>query len=325
MSEECDTNGDLTCCNRMCQIVDGCTCTHFYIGIWHQTEWASYQSLCTNPDDEAYDYILPSNSFYFQNHALSQNPVVGLNGQLRLIECSDVAADCFGVSMGYQGAGTTTPYTDQYITMYQLSSGATAVTSATDLVSRTLKGKQRNTFGSFNVYNENLQSVTIDKLTSSGFSTTYTTTAEDAVQLLGAHEFYWWGWGSQLLAKLSDGISFKFFRVASDWDLVSDVIYTPSDVEKIETEQKNLWHVPDHTVVPPVFVQDVAVFFVVDSTGAGNLDFYKWNVVSNFFELQTRIAAVTSVASGWETETSLIRTTDGVIFKESGVNVITHY
>ena len=42
MSEECDTNGDLTCCDRMCKIVTGCTCTHFYIGIWHQTEWASY-------------------------------------------------------------------------------------------------------------------------------------------------------------------------------------------------------------------------------------------------------------------------------------------
>lgn len=108
------------------------------------------------------------------------------------------------------------------------------------------------------------------------------------MQLLGAHEFYWWGWGNQLLAKLADGISFKMFRVASDWDLVSDVIYTASDLEKIEQEQKNLWHVPDHTIVPPVFVQDVAVFFVVDSSDIGYLDFYKWNVISNFFELQQR-------------------------------------
>jgi len=71
MEEECDTNGDLTCCDRMCKIVSGCTCTHFYIGIWHQTEYASYQSLCVNPDAMAYDYILPTNTFYFQNHALS--------------------------------------------------------------------------------------------------------------------------------------------------------------------------------------------------------------------------------------------------------------
>jgi len=71
MTEECDTDGDLTCCDRMCKIVDGCTCTHFYIGIWHQSEWASYQSLCTDPDVEAYEYVLPTNSFYFQNHAIS--------------------------------------------------------------------------------------------------------------------------------------------------------------------------------------------------------------------------------------------------------------
>lgn len=42
MTEECDTNGDLTCCDRMGKIVSGCTCTHFYIGIWHQTEYPSY-------------------------------------------------------------------------------------------------------------------------------------------------------------------------------------------------------------------------------------------------------------------------------------------
>lgn len=99
MEEECDTDGDLTCCDRMCKIVDGCTCTHFYIGIWHQSEWASYQSLCADPDVEAYDYILPTNTFYFQNYAISQNPTVGTNGQLRLMECSDSTTDCFGVSL----------------------------------------------------------------------------------------------------------------------------------------------------------------------------------------------------------------------------------
>jgi len=55
----------------MCKIVTGCTCTHFYIGIWHKVEYASYQSLCVNPDDIAYAMVLPSNSFYFQNYALS--------------------------------------------------------------------------------------------------------------------------------------------------------------------------------------------------------------------------------------------------------------
>jgi hypothetical protein len=72
--EQCDTNGDLTCCDRMCQIVLDC------IGIWHYSERMSFQSLCTNPDDITYYIALPANTNYFQNHALSQNPVVGLNG-----------------------------------------------------------------------------------------------------------------------------------------------------------------------------------------------------------------------------------------------------
>jgi len=40
------------------------------------------------------------------------------------------------------------------------------------------------------------------------------------VELLGAHEFYYWGWGQQLMAKLADGVSFKMFRLASDYAAV---------------------------------------------------------------------------------------------------------
>lgn len=251
---------------------------------------------------------------------------MGLNGQLRIFECSDVAADCFGVTLGYQGAGSSAPYVDQFITMYQTTSGGLATTSATTLATRVLMGKQRNVFGNYLVYNENLQQVTIDKFTSNGLGVdlTYTTTAETAVQLLGAHEFYWWGYGSQLLAKLSDGISFKMFRFASDFDTVA-VTASPTDLLIIEQELKNLWHVPDKTIVPPVFVQDVGVFFIVDSSSAGWLYFYKWNSVSNYFELDTRVNVVSATATGWETETTLIRTIDGVIFKESSQSDIYYY
>lgn len=59
--------------------------------------------------------------------------------------------------------------------------------------------------------------------------------AESAVEYLGAHEFYWWGWGKKLLAKLSDGVSFKFLRVADDFDTVA-ATGSPTDVEKIEQQ-----------------------------------------------------------------------------------------
>lgn len=120
--EQCDTMNDTTCCDRNCQIVSGCTCTHFYIGIWHSNEYPSFQSLCTNPDDIAYSYVLPTNTFYFQNRGMSQSATVGLNGQLRLLECSDVTTDCFGVTLGQQGTGTSSPYVDYFYGLIQTAS-----------------------------------------------------------------------------------------------------------------------------------------------------------------------------------------------------------
>lgn len=172
--------------------------------------------------------------------------------------------------MGYSGAGTSAPYTDQVSSLLQLSSGATAVTAAANLASGSLTGKQRNTFGAYSFQNANLQSINIDKLTSSGLSTVYTTAADSAVELLGAHEFYYWGWGQQLLAKLSDGISFKMYQVRGDVDAVAATgTPAPVDADRIEQGFKLLWHVPDKTIIPPVFVQDVGVFFVVDQSSVG--------------------------------------------------------
>jgi hypothetical protein len=54
--------------------------------------------------------------------------------------------------------------------MYQLSAGASAVTSKTDLATGTLAGKQRGIFGSYSVYNNELDQLSFYKLTSSGLS-----------------------------------------------------------------------------------------------------------------------------------------------------------
>ena len=139
--------------------------------------------------------------------------------------------------------------------MYQLTSGGSAVTAKTDLASGTLKGKQRNVFGSYLTYNDGLAAVQFDKLTSAGLTATYTVAVEAAVQYLGSHEYYWWGYGNKFLAKLSDGVSFKFLRVSSDFDTVAAI--TPAsqtDAQKIEQKLTNLFQVPYNTVIPPVFV-----------------------------------------------------------------------
>lgn len=89
-----------------------------------------------------------------------------------------------------------------------------------------------------------------------------------------------------MFAKASDGVSFRLFRVASDFDTLAATTPPLPDVEKIEQEQTNLFQMPYKTVVPPVFVQDVAVFYFVDSSDIGHLYFYVWNSISNFFELK---------------------------------------
>jgi len=64
----------------------------------------------------------------------------------------------------------------------------------------------------------------------------------------------------------------------------------------------------------------------VDSTSTGYLQFYKWNSISNFFELQTTVqASASTILSDWKATTSLLRTTDGVIFSEGGVAAIYYY
>lgn len=144
--------------------------------------------------------------------------------------------------------------------------------------------------------------------------------------MLGAHEMYFWGWGSQLLAKLSDGTSFKMFRLGTDFDTVA--AQTPSaqaDAVKIEQAQKLLFHLPWKTIVEPVFVQDVAVFYIVDSSSAGRLLFYRFNAISNFFELKSDQTVVTTVSTGWETQTSLVRTTTGVLFKANAQSTIYYF
>jgi hypothetical protein len=228
---------------------------------------------------------------------------------------------------GYQGAGTSPNFVDEFITMYQTAAGGTPVASKTDLSVGVLKGKQRNAFGSSIVYNNNLDQIRFDKFTSSGFATTYTTQAETAVQMLGSHEYYFWGWGKKFLSKLSDGVSFKFFRVTSDFETIAaQAPAAQVDVLKIEQQQTNLFQVPFKTIIPPVFVQDVAVFFIATSSNIGYLYFYQWNTIANYFELKNTVQCSAGALTGdWQNEISLIRALDGVIFKENGKSTIKFY
>jgi hypothetical protein len=77
--------------------------------------------------------------------------------------------------------------------MLQYSTTSSTVTSsnANAQVAGALKGKMRNTFGPLVVMNSNLQQM---EITSPDYST-FTSAVETPVELLGAHEFYYWGFG----------------------------------------------------------------------------------------------------------------------------------
>lgn len=100
-------------------------------------------------------------------------------------------------------------------------------------------GKQRNAFGSFIVVNKDPATLefwgyTTADASNTAWSKLFTTTSEPSVQYLGAHEFYWWPHMDFLLARLSDGSSFRFFRFASNFRTVASGAPTPAVDEKIE-------------------------------------------------------------------------------------------
>jgi hypothetical protein len=119
------------------------------------------------------------------------------------------------------------------------------------------------------------------------FSLLYTTPTEASIEYLGSHEVYWFPFKRLLMAKVSDGSSFRFFRIASNFRTVAaagDASFSTSD--KIDSGEFRLFHVPGRTMVPPVFWDRMAYFYLsgTTSTSVAKLVAYKWNELSNEFE-----------------------------------------
>lgn len=84
----------------------------------------------------------------------------------------------------------------------------------------------RNTFGQYLVMNTNPNQIEIwgyKNLGAGSLKLTkfWTSAVETSIQYMGAHEFYWWPYNSFLMARLSDGSSFKFFRFAKNFQTIS--------------------------------------------------------------------------------------------------------
>lgn len=191
----------------------------------------------------------------FRYHSIVLEDSVGTNGQIRLIESKDCEA-CRGFMYAQQMDGASVDYF--YGEVYDDSTGTGTPTQTTattggpkvDLVAKTLMGKQRNAFGSYIVVNKDLQSLEFwgyehDAAAMPNPTTEwkllFTTDVDASVQFLGSHEFYWWPYLNFLLARLSDGSSFKFYRFAPNFQTVAANEAGAAIADKIQTTEERLW------------------------------------------------------------------------------------
>lgn len=233
-------------------------------------------------------YSLPSNEHSMRQHSLILEPKAGTNGQIRLIESKDCET-CNGFMFVQERTAAVDPdYFYGSIVTRSTATDSAATTATTsgpsiNLAANVLYGKQRNAFGSFIVVNKDLYSFEIWGYTATdadnvAWSKLFTTTAESSVQFLGGHELYWWPHTEFLLASLSDGSSFKFFRFNSNFH--ATVASPPGAIsQQIENTGHRLWHVPNRVMVPPVFYQRMAYFYTADSDNKPHLHAYEYNPV----------------------------------------------
>lgn len=184
-------------------------------------------------------------------------PKYGLNGQLRVIE-STACATCFGVTFAYQmDDATSADYWYYWVTDNTGNVGESTYVEQSDTSSSMqLKGRQRNTLGAYMIVNKNLEQLEIwgyDTTATGTFQLYKTTDAEASVQYLGSHEVYWFPHRELLMAKLSDGNSFRFYRLASNFRDIADDDSTEPASNKFDSGEFRLFHLPGRLMVPPIF------------------------------------------------------------------------
>lgn len=359
VTEQCDNGGDEDHgCDSMCQIEDGWECFHYYhhilpeepffTSICQEVDYPTLSRRRLSPDDfdrkgrllhhlprKAYVYRLPDNYSEMRpdKHTLYFNEKKGLNGQVRVVDSKDCTT-CYGFTMAYE----RDEYTDPdwwYFNVRISTTGSTSNSEAsTDLASGVLQGKQRNTFGPYMVFNSDMDNIEVQGYTASGtdasWSSLWISPDEASIEYVGSHEFYWFPYASLLMGKLSDGSSFRLFRMASNFrDVASGGDGAFETKDKIDSGEFRLFHVPGRTMVPPVFYERMAYFYLsgTTSTSTAKLVAYKWNILTNEFEEKCSAdIGVEGASTNIYHKFSLVNTgADGVVFIAYGLTTPTLY
>jgi len=166
-------------------------------------------------------YTLPSNTHEMRpsKHTLKFNEKEGLNGQIRIQESSE-CDNCYGFTMAYMREDVSNA--DYWYYQYSTDSTDPQVFTEVkvDQVALQLKGKQRNTFGNYMVANDDMDNIRLYAYSLDATGTTYNEYElpnEASVEYLGSHEIYWFPYKELLMSKVSDGSSFRFHRVSTEF------------------------------------------------------------------------------------------------------------
>lgn len=154
------------------------------------------------------------------------------------------------------------------------------------------------------------------------------------MEYLGSHEIYWYPHKSLMMAKISDGSSFRFFRMASDFRAnaaAGDAALQTKD--KFDSGEFRLFHVPGRTMVRPIFWNRWVYFYLSGnylSTDAApstpKLVAYYWNELSLEFELKCSLDMDEEGSNSLYHKYTMVSVgDDGIIFAKYGDTAFKNY
>ena len=191
-------------------------------------------------------------------------------------------------------------------------------------------GKQRNAFGSYIVVNKDLQSLEFwgyehTDAANTQWKLMFTTDVDASVQFLGAHEFYWWPYMQFLLARTSDGSSFRFYRFDTNFQTTAANEAGALIKDKIQYVEERLFEVPGRLTVPPVFWGKLAYFYTSESDNSANLRVYEYNPIIKAPQLLKTLAMPSETSQLYHGYTMINVGENGIIFKAQGAATFTRY
>lgn len=155
---------------------------------------------------------------------------------------------------------------------------------------------------------------------------------------MGSHEFHYFPHKALLMAKVSDGSSYRFYRMSGDdtngFRAMAGGAEATSDTKyKIDSGEFRLFHVPGRTMVPPVFWNRWVYFYISGnyistdtSPSTPKLVAYYWNELSLEFEEKcTKDMDQEGSNSLYHKYTMVSVGDDGIIFAKYGATSFTNY